>query len=165
MRSAARKTEAAPRAALPRGARELDRFAARRLARRTLSPHYFLPFDRPVLAPGADHVGVRELGLGDLLLGGELARGEFGGQLDARTRGTAEIRERPFALDGGVEPPVQELIGELLVLRADRHASDIEEADHALLRNDHLERQATVDVVARARAPVGRDPHLAVLEV
>src|SRR3954468_13668191 len=165
MRSAARKTEAAARAALPRGAKGLDRFAARRLARRTVSPHYFLPLERPVLAPGADHVRVRELGPGDLLLGGELARGELGGQLDARARGTAEVRERPFALDRRVEPPVEELIGELLVLRAHGNAGDVEEADHAFLGNDHLERQPAIDVIARARAPVGRDPYLAVLEV
>src|SRR4051795_11775630 len=114
MRSAARKTEAAPRAALPRGAKGLDRFAARRLARRTLSPHYFLPFERPVLAPGADHVGVRELGPGDLLLGGELAGGELGWQLYAGPRRAGEVGERPFALDRRVEAPVEEFIGELL---------------------------------------------------
>src|SRR5687768_18300630 len=91
------------------------------------SRHDFLPLQGPVLAPRADGAGVGELGLGDLLLAYDLAGGKLGRQLDARPRRAAEVGERPGALHRRVKPPVEEFIGELLVLGADRNAGDVED--------------------------------------
>src|SRR5215212_322937 len=128
--------------------------------------HDVLPFlgPRPHLLCEVLDIGESQarhfLGRGDLLLGE--ARRPVADVWSARAD---EVAEAESALDFGVEAEVDELEGELLVLGADRHAGRSRERYGPFLRNRHADREAAIDIIRRASAPVRCDPNLLVLHV